>query len=189
MTQAITIHGFADYNGELTTDLLHPFFADEGYDCEQYDYGFHVLVSMRNGRWAKELTARVKPDAVGIGHSNGCALLRRAAFLDAPFSQLVFINPALDEDADLPAHIKACHVWHSPMDLGLHVSRFFPWSEWGAMGATGATGGYPPFINYNKAAAPFKRRSYSHLDVFFPDNLNYFGELMARRVREYEAGL
>lgn len=196
MTQAISVHGFADNNGGLTTDRLHPFFAAEGYEPESYDYGLHLIVSPFNNKWAKELASRVEDGAVGIGHSNGCLILQKAAYLlekadppGAKFSQLVFINPALKAGAKLPPHIKACHVWYSLLDVGLHVSRFLPWSKWGTMGATGATGGYPPFINYNKMAAPFARRSYTHLDIFIPDNLNYFGPLIARRVREFEAGL
>ena len=175
-----------DDNGRLTTDRLHPYFEAEGYECKAYDYGLHFAVSLRNRKWAKDLASWVAGDSIGIGHSNGCAILRRASLLGAPFSQLVFINPALDADAEIGPQVKACHVWYSPFDVGLRIAKYFPWSEWGSMGSTGATGTWPPFVNYNKAGTLFTTRSYTHLDIFLPDRISYFGPIMARCVKELE---
>lgn len=186
MTQAISVHGWADASGKLTTDLLHPYFTAEGYECESYDIGFHLLVSLRANRWARELAARVKPNSVGIGHSFGCLLLQKAAFLGAPFSQLVFINPALPRDAKLPPHIHDAHVWFSRGDVGLRLSPLFWWTGWGDMGARGPTGNYPPWTGYDKSSDRFAVRSYTHLDVFWPEQLAFFGPMIARRVREMQ---
>lgn len=184
MTKVYTVHGFADDNGKLTTDRLRPYFEAEGYEVEPFDTGWHFFVSARNAKWAAELTKRVEPGSIGVGHSNGCAILQRASMLGAPFSQLVFLNPALDADAEVGPQIKACHVWYSPGDIGLHISRFFWWSEWGEMGAIGPTRGYP-FIKYNKAdeTIPFWSRSVTHLDMFLPDKLKYFGPRIVAEVK------
>jgi hypothetical protein len=188
MTKVYTVHGWNDHDGKLTTDRLHPFFQAEGYETEAYDYGWHIFVSARNAKWAKELTKRVEENSIGVAHSNGCAILQRASLLGAPFKQLVFINPALKADAKVGPQIKACHVYYSPGDIGLRISHFFPWSEWGSMGATGPTGGWPPFIGYNKLSDihPFWMRSATHLDMFLPDKLAYWGKRIAKNVKAFE---
>src|ERR1700739_3130784 len=73
-----------------------------------FSYGWIGLMGawFLNPRIVKQLISRVGPDDVGCGHSNGCVLLHRAAHLGAPFSQLIYINPALRSDAAPAAQVK-----------------------------------------------------------------------------------
>lgn len=87
----------------------------------------------------------------------------------------MFLNPALDADAAVGSQVKACHVWHSPGDIGLRIAKLFPWSQWGSMGATGSVGDWPPWINYDKSGPAFEMKSFTHLDIFLPRVLDYFG--------------
>lgn len=181
MNTAITVHGFADFSGIATTDRLRPFLEAVGFQVEEFDYGFTGLLGVRflNGKRAKELAGKTPKGAVGIGHSNGCALLYRACVEHAaPFSQLVFINPALDEDVEFPSYLECVHVWYSPHDYPAKFAGLFYKHAWGAMGQRGAATTDPRVTNYNKEDSRYRIKSYTHLDMFLPEKLNYFGPLI-----------
>jgi hypothetical protein len=186
MSKVTLVHGFWDNNGHRTTDLLTPFFKDKQFEVEEFDYGFTGLLGVRllNDRRAGELAERTRAETIGVGHSNGCAILQKASFLGAPFSQLVFINPALDADAGVGTQVKRIHVWHSPSDLPVRFANTFISHPWGEMGATGYKGTDPRFINYNKED-DFDVSSQSHLDIFFvKEKLDFFGPLIVNAVVE-----
>jgi hypothetical protein len=188
---AITAHGFWDFDGVATTDRLRPFLEAVGYQVQEWDYGFTGLLGVRflNGKRAKELAgiAKQNPGCVGIGHSNGCALLYRACTEHAaPFSQLVFINPALDEDVEFPSYLKHIHVWYSPHDYPVKFAGLFYKHTWGKMGQVGATRKDPRVSNYNKESELFRIKSYTHLDMFLPEKLDYFGPIIVKELASYE---
>jgi hypothetical protein len=183
MKKVTLVHGFWDHNGLFTMDKLTPFFEKEQFDVEDYDYGFTGLIGVRllNDERAAELAERTESGAVGVGHSNGCAVLQKASLLGAQFSQLVFINPALDAGAEVGAQVRKIHVWHSPSDLPVRVSNIFISHPWGEMGATGYKGSDTRFINYNKEN-DFEVSSRSHLDIFTKEKLKFFGPLIVKAV-------
>jgi hypothetical protein len=136
-------------------------------------------VRFLNGRRAKELAGKVQAGSIGVGHSNGCAILYQACKdYKAPFSQIVFINPALDEDAEFPPHLSRVFVLHSPHDYPAKIAGLFYRHPWGQMGNSGAVTTDPRVININKES--FKVKSLTHLDMFLPSKLDFFGPLIVR---------
>lgn len=189
MSEVVLVHGFADNNGKHTTDLLRPFFEAEGYNVREFDYGFIELISVKlhNAERGQKLAATVQSGTIGVGHSNGCAVLREASLVGAPFEQLVFINPALTSDADIGSQVRKIHVWHSKADLAVRFAQVgLRWliPSWGDMGAVGYKGNDRRFINYNKQS-DFPVHSFTHLDMFaFKEKLHFFGPLIAQTVKQ-----
>lgn len=147
--RAHVVHGFnVRDGGKATTDRLHPYLAGAGFEVVDEDYGWIGLLGVRlfNGPLARGIADRailnsnagVKP--VGIGHSNGCAILARAADLGAPFEALVLINPALDAERVIAPQVRQVHVYHSRHDAAVRTARWLRWHEWGDMGARGYQG-------------------------------------------------
>lgn len=81
----------------------------------------------------------VSHGAVGIGHSNGCLILHRAASDGAPFRHLILINPALDADIAFPPSVERIDVLHNSDDAVVSVGALLPFHRWGDMGRRGAT--------------------------------------------------
>jgi hypothetical protein len=185
MTTVHSVHGAFNFRGGgvISTDLFRPYFEDAGFIFKERDYGFRgvIMAQLFNERTAKKLASVVEDGDIGIGHSNGCDILVRAARNGAKFSQLILINPALDADTDFPSHIKRIHVWHSPSDKPVQVARWLPFNHWGEMGSTGFTGYNMRVINYNKEE-DFEISSNEHSDIFEPEKLAYFGPIVVERV-------
>ncbi len=182
------VHGFnvRDY-GRGTVDKLHPHFRAEGFDPEEFDYGWIGLLGVRfwNGMLARQLTTLAEhessifdPLPIGIGHSNGCALLHLASHMGAPFRRLIYINPALDKDATPGKNVDRVDIWHSPSDVPVQLAKWIPGHAWGEMGATGYVGDDPRMRNHNKQSG-FRLSSRSHSDVFSEPLLGYFGPKIA----------
>jgi pimeloyl-ACP methyl ester carboxylesterase len=172
----LLVHGFADNNGVFTTDKLRPFFEAAGYKVKEVDYDFTELVGVAvcDTRIAKVIAALAPEGCIAVGHSNGCAILQLASTYNAPFSQLVFISPALDSKAEVGKQVERIHVWYSPLDMPVRIAEIMHLKHWGDMGAVGYTGTDPRFINYNKQE-DFKVHSYTHLDIFLANNIKFFG--------------
>lgn len=139
------VHGFNVTNGgATTTDLLAPYFERVGCRVAEQDYGF-VLLTMwfTNKIVAKRIAGAVEPGDIGVGHSNGCAILTRAADAGAPFDGLVLINPALDADIEFAPQLKWVHVYYNQDDGAVAfaevIPQFLNW-RWGDMGARGYIG-------------------------------------------------
>ena len=192
MKVALLVHGFASKGGKGSTDLLRPFFEDAGYQVAELDYNWTGLIGVRTcnkklGKsWAGwcRIVASYATEIIGVGHSNGCAILRASAWLGAPFTQLVFINPALNtkgKKTRIGSLVKRVHVWHSPSDKAVRIARFLPRHPWGRMGAIGYKGNDPRWINYNKQH-DFRVSSRSHGDVFDAEKLAFFGPRIVEKV-------
>ena len=145
------VHGFNARNPENTIGKLRPWLETLGYRVQLFNYGWLGLLGVRflNRRIAKTLRGLIRVGDVGIGHSNGCAILRRAAEKGAPFRQLVWINPALNRNTELPPKIKLCTVLHTPHDNVVKWAARIPRHEWGDMGNVGYTGEDPRYFNMN----------------------------------------
>ena len=181
-THVVIVHGFnvRDAGGQ-TIDHLGDYFTDAGCVVHQFDYGFVFLLGVRFGAGlvAKQLAASSPENSIAVGHSHGCSLIDRAAWLGAPFLRCVYINPALDQAAPLARQVDRCDVWHSPSDLAVRAARFLPWHPWGAMGAWGAQGtSADRYDNHDKEFGFPSHSSHRHSDVFSRDLLPFFGPLI-----------
>lgn len=181
---AILVHGFADFNGVSTTDLLRPHLETEGYRVIEFDYGFTGLLGVRflNDRRSKELTSLVSNErCIAIGHSNGCAIINGATWYGAQFSQCVYLNPALDPDTIVAPQVERVHVYHSPSDLPVKVAKFFYRHPWGEMGAEGFRGQDQRYVNYNVETG-FAQSSKGHLGLFKKEIMKFFGPLIVKNL-------
>lgn len=149
---AAVVHGFnVDDRGAGTTNLLHPYLRKARLRVLDYDYGMFNLLQVRlcNGGIAETIRATTKAGDIGVGHSNGCAILVEACQRGANLSGLVFINPALDEDTKIPAHVDWVHVYHNRGDTPVALSRIFQFHPWGAMGRHGYRGSDSRITNFD----------------------------------------
>jgi pimeloyl-ACP methyl ester carboxylesterase len=146
------VHGFnVDDGGAKTTNLLMPHLKQAGFRILDHDYGWFGLVQVRlcNGGIAETVRAATRRGDIGIGHSNGCAILMEAAQRGAQFTGLVLINPALDEDCKAPAQVRWIHVYHNREDSPVKWSRILLLHPWGAMGRHGYRGKDERYTNFD----------------------------------------
>ncbi len=182
------IHGFnVSDSGAGTTDRLNKYVSSRGNHAREFDYGWIGLLGARfgNRRIATRLVDAVltddeelDPRPIGIGHSNGCAILHMASHMGAPFKKLIYINPALNKDAVPGKQVEEVHIWHSPSDKAVRFARFLPWHTWGEMGATGYRGDDMRMHNHDKER-DYRLSSKTHSDVFHESLLDFFGPLIA----------
>lgn len=176
--RVILVHGFNVRDGGLNTVVaLRPYFEAAGFEVKLFRYGWTGLLGtyFLNARFAQILADLSEPGDIAVGHSNGCALIHESVHLGATFSQLVYVNPALDRDAALPAGVQRAHVWHSPSDLPVRFARWLPSHPWGNMGSRGYVGADRRFTNYNKETGFPPYSSREHSDVFKPGLIEFFG--------------
>lgn len=146
------VHGFNVKDGGAgTTDRFIPLMEERGHQYYEIDYGWMGLAGVRmcNKRIAKAASRLVQPGSIGIGHSNGCAILMRMAEYGAPFDGLILINPALDKDRELPEHINWANVYHNRGDKPVKGAKFLPGHPWGEMGNTGYQGDDERYVNFD----------------------------------------
>ena len=147
----ILVHGFNVWDGgEKTVGRLRPYCISKGVEYRMWRYGWTFLIGtlMGNPNRAAWLAKDCKPGDVGIGHSNGCALLWRACWVKAVFRTLILINPALDREVAFPAHLDTIHVLHDPGDLAVRLASWIPGVRWGEMGAYGYLGNDERVFNH-----------------------------------------
>lgn len=178
----ILVHGFnVSDGGRNSTDKFAPFFQSFDYQVEAMKYFWTGLIGVRacNKKLASAIVTASRlcdRPLVGVGHSNGCAILRKASLLGARFEQLIFINPALDSNIDVGPDVKWIHVWYSKSDRAVAIAALLFHHPWGNMGAEGYTGDDPRFLNYDKSDKKmWSTISTSHSDVFKREKFKYFG--------------
>lgn len=141
MAKIILCHGINQNKpGKDNLDSLLPYLGD--HDVVQADYGPLNVFQVRyfNNSLSNIIAGMAADESIGIGHSNGCALLLRAARKTSKITRLILINPALDDDAEFPDTLKRIDVFHNKTDLAVWYSKFFPFHEFGEMGRVGYTG-------------------------------------------------
>lgn len=145
---AVLVHGFnVSDGGKETIATLEPYLRD--YNLQSANYGHFGLLGVRmyNKSIAKMLTGMVVPGSIGIGHSNGCAILARACDLGAPIKKLILINPALDRDWKFCDSLEEIIVLHNIHDHVVTKSKWLFNHPWGELGRTGYEGDDPRVIN------------------------------------------
>lgn len=168
MAKAHIVHGFnVDDAGMSTTDVLMLPLATLGYEPVQHDYGWQGPIGtlLFNRSIAEGIVPHVSKGDIGVGHSNGCAILSRVVEKGAQLDGLVFINPALDNDWTPPEHVKWVRVYHSTNDKAVQIAKYIPFVRWGDMGRVGYTGKDTRVQNID--ISPYTHSEFfKHIDVW-----------------------
>lgn len=199
MKSTFLVHGFnVSDGGEDTICRIKPSLRAE-------DAGGHILthqyrrlgligVLMNNDRIAVNLVHRVDSmlsrgfSVNAAGHSNGCAIIVKAARKGAKFESVVLINPALNTSIEFPSSMKRILIVHTRFDRAVRMARFFDALPlvgllipdiWGAMGAVGHKGLDPRVTNLNLSDTVA-----NHSDIFTDTNLALHGPTIARWMHE-----
>jgi len=145
MATVYLIHGFnVSDGGKASTGSLRKGLEAEGHTVKEIKYGWmgRVRVRMCNKSLAQAIADMAEDDSVVIAHSNGASIVYSAAKFGAPFKQVFLINPALDQNKEIP-NVDSVHVFHSFSDPWTKVAQWIPFSNWGKQGAVGFTGDAP----------------------------------------------
>jgi hypothetical protein len=143
MTSVVLCHGFnVRDGGKDTTDSLRELTEACGYTVLEADYGLTGLFAVRffSDNIASVIAGMTPEDSIGVGHSNGCNVLLQAAEQGASFDKLIFINPALDNDFNVPSQVKSVAVICNSDDGVVQMSKFIPFHRWGNAGRVGYKG-------------------------------------------------
>ncbi len=185
------VHGFnVRDGGAASIDRLRPHLEARGWTVRDLDYGWRGLLGVRlcNAGTAATLASLSDPADAAIGHSNGCAIIRRAVVAGARFARIVLINPALDRDTEWPGHTGAIEVWHAPSDVATWAARWLLFHPWGDMGRHGGDGRW--YVNHDAdriaSEAAGRRVELGHSGVFSDRWISTFGPLIAASVGNEE---
>jgi len=98
-------------------------------------------VRVSNKRRAQQLAAKVKPNDILVGHSDGCNLVDQAlhelSSLHPSKVNCIYFNPALDRDTALAPIVNKCLVFHTVSDKVVWISKWLAFHPWGEMGMKG----------------------------------------------------
>ena len=190
----LLVHGFnVRDDGVGTIGRLQPYLTARGWDSIIFKMGWMDLlqVYIQNRRHAKRLAEaavnarKLGHEVIAIGHSNGCAVIHLATErYNAPFSRIVYLNPALDNDKVPGPQVERCDVWYSPSDLTVKLATWLPASDWGNMGSVGYCGSDPRMHNHNKEKMAV--HSDGHSDFAKGEKLAYFGPLIINKATNNE---
>lgn len=185
------VHGFNVWDGGFKTVGKLRRYVEHLFDVKEIKYGWTGLAGVRfkNPKVADKLVKIANGD-IGIGHSNGCAILQRAVTHGAKYEILIFINPALNKEARVPIHssVKRVYVLYSPDDEPVKwakwLRKFSPLSwfdphPWGEMGRVGYCGvDDKRYISINKCTG--RLPSCEHSDMFNGDRIDYWGDYIRK---------
>lgn len=141
MSNVVVCRGFNEPDVDRSSiDHLLPFLNT--HHIQNANYGDFKFFGVRffNDNIASVIAGMSADNSVGIGHSNGCAVLVRAAFLSENIMRLILINPALDNDTVFPDSLERVDVFHNQYDFVVTVSRLLLFHGWGDMGNVGYQG-------------------------------------------------
>ncbi len=125
-----------------------------------------------------------------IGHSNGCAIMHRAAVKSGgrlnQMIRYIYINPALRRDAVPPVRVvDELHVLFSRDDKAVKLTRFIPRKlrkKWGQMGRLGLT---PDIMKANQCIKQYEIQG-GHSFMFTAEGLVMHGDIITNIVGEQQ---
>lgn len=149
MKDCYVLHGFNKHNNYLK-NLIDELEKSQMYNVIPINYRWLSLIGVGicNDNLASLLASVVKPNSIGIGHSNGATILHMSTHMGARFNHLVYINAALDKDKVPANHVNHIDVWYSNKDIATRFASLLPFSPWGSMGAYGYVGDDKRFDNH-----------------------------------------
>ncbi|MFA5495177.1 MAG: hypothetical protein WC247_10400 [Porticoccaceae bacterium] len=183
--KAHLIHGFnVSDGGSDSIGKLAPFFALEGIDVIDHNYGWVGLLRLRwrNRKATRRILPHIAPGDILVGHSNGCLVCWELLEAGAPAGAVICIQPALRRDCPWPTHVPVLCLYN-PADwivsLGRLWGRFIsvanPISRrhgWGAAGRHGFDPA-PNITNWNTDTPPVPARG--HAGLFHTRPLLHWG--------------
>lgn len=191
--RVVLVHGFNVRDPAKTVGKLAAMFIAQGVRADHvklFRYGWLGLLGVKFGNdnlaetlrcLLLEVADRGEPVIV-IGHSNGCALIHRTAWLmddrsdgHGIIERAVYLSPALRRDAPPSPAVKQTDVFFTRNDWAVRASRLWP-SEWGDMGARGPVDDYNG--RYRKVDGTVVIQGHSD---YFSDNSRNF--MLERHVR------
>ncbi len=182
------VHGILTEPTSPVRGLL-PYLVEAGLQTAYPDYGYELVIEVKavNPMIVGALTPYIQPGDIGIGHSNGCAILYDLLQAGAPFSKLVFINGALETNFLLPATLKSLDVYFNPGDditEAAAIAQRLGWVDknWGELGHSGYTGKDPRVTNFNCGSTADMPTVSGHSDFFSPLKLAQWGPFLAKRL-------
>lgn len=184
----ITVHGWN--SGGMYMKFFNPYFEQLGYKTYNYEYGWMLAASLRNGNIAKRILSFVRfahdvcgVDSIIVAHSNGCVVSNYAAWMSPYIKGLVLVNAALENDVEFPPTLAFIHNWYSPSDRVVRLAALIPFHYWGNLGARPYQGVSPQVKNFNKEH-DYELSSDDHSDIFQPALREYFMPKMALEVEK-----
>ena len=162
-TIAVLVHGFNVVDPNRSICGLTESLERIGYTVHKFLYGragfMDIRLSNDNLAWALlsqiHTIQHYAPDKriIPIGHSNGCALIKKAGQLqdatNPAFSRCIYISPALNTTATLGPQITRCDVMHNVGDEVVKWSSYIPMNSWGRMGNIGYNGTDSRYVNHD----------------------------------------
>lgn len=156
----VLVHGFNVDDPERTVGGMAGDLRQRGHEVHKFCYGHAGFLDVRiaNPNLAYALLSQIRSirrltgkEVIPIGHSNGCAIIHKAAALqeDFWFNRCIYISPALDRKAELPDLISRCDVMFNSGDNTVGVSAWLPFHPWGDMGKKGYRGIDTRYNNYD----------------------------------------
>ena len=162
------VHGFRENDAQTASlSFLKEPLEQAGHKVVIVDYGYvhRLRVRLCNSRLAKMLASISESEAIAIGHSNGCDIIRQAADLGA-FKDIILFNPALDSDSEFSEHLENISVFYSANDKATTVARWIPFSSWGNMGAVGYEGPDSRVIDFDEEHITGKEMGHSDFSEY-----------------------
>ncbi|MEX1197795.1 MAG: hypothetical protein WEB57_08060 [Pseudohongiellaceae bacterium] len=185
------VHGFnVSDGGSDTVGKLAPYFALQGFEVVDHDYGWVFLLRLRrrNEKVVRRLEAECQPGDVLIGHSNGALLCWEALHQGCKPSSVICIQPAMRKDTHWPESIPVLCLFNRKdriVSLGRAWSRFISVANpfrnrhgWGAAGRHGFVVGQPNVRNQDTDQPPVPARG--HSGIFGIRELLHWGPRIQR---------
>ncbi len=146
--KVIIVHGIHTGDDAHWMEELAREFRAAGFCAQSWTYGYaHALTTRwQNPKRAQQLAWLIEPGDIVVGHSNGCCLAWMAANLGAQIGGAVFLNPALDSEAVMPAHVPWVNLYPNRQDSVVTWARLFRAHPWGSQGRDGLTVEDPRYL-------------------------------------------
>jgi hypothetical protein len=168
---------------------LVPYLVEAGLKIAYPDYGFELEFETRivNPMIVGALLPYIQPGDIGIGHSNGCAILYDLLTAGASFERLVFINGALETNFLLPPTLKSLDVFFNSGDTiteAAAIAEKLGWVDkvWGELGHAGYHGKDPRVTNIDCGITKDMPVVSGHSDFFSPLKLKEWAPFLAKRI-------